>query len=138
MSDNLISTLLAIGGTIAGAIIGSWSTLRSVRNQQFYSSAAKLKQSFLDVLVLLNLPKDKFIDLYAIEVLDKSFYKQEQAIIEFRYSLPKSKRVLFNNAWLNYIGNETGDDKLTKKYFKCSNWQEEARKNIETILDFTE
>jgi hypothetical protein len=71
--------------------------------------------------------------------MEKSFFKHEMAIVEFRYSLPVSERNNFDNAWRNYYESDgEGENILTKKYFGRPNWQEEALYNIEAILKFTE
>jgi hypothetical protein len=135
MSTAIISVL----STLAGALIGFWGTMKTSRSHLFYASASNLKHSFLEVLVLLRQPKETFVDLYVIEIMEKSFYKHELAVVEFRYSLPESKRVQFDNSWRNYYASDqAGADKLTRKYFGRPNWQEEALANIEAILKFAE
>jgi hypothetical protein len=125
--------------TLAGALLGFWGAMKTARSQLFYASASNLKHAFLEVLVLLRQPKETFIDLYVIEIMEKSFYRHELAVVEFRYSLPASKRISFDNAWRNYYESDrAGEEKLTKKYFGCPNWQQEALANIEAILKFTE
>ena len=137
MSDTITASIALIG-TLTGSLIGFQIARRNIKDQFFYAASAKLKQAFIDVLRLLNLPEDKFIDLHAIDVMEDSYWKHELAVIEFRYALPKSKRPCFDRAWENYKGNETGPEKLTKKYFGRDNWQQEALNNIEEILIFAE
>ena len=135
----ITAMIISVLSTLAGALIGFWGTMKTSRSHLFYASASNLKHSFLEILVLLRQPKETFIDLYVIEIMEKSFYKHELAVIEFRYSLPASKRIDFDNAWHNYCESDrAGQDKLTKKYFGRPNWQQEALANIEAILKFTE
>lgn len=135
----MIASIVGVVGTLAGAFLGFWGAMKAARSQIFYASATNLKHAFLEVLVLLRQPKETFIDLYVIEIMEKSFYKHELAVVEFRYSLPVSKRISFDNAWRNYYESDReGEEILTKKYFGCPNWQEEALANIEAILQFTE
>jgi len=135
----MITVVISVLTALVVALIGFWGTMKVSRSNLFYASASNLKHSFLEVLVLLRQPKDTFIDLYVIEIMEKSFYKHELAIVEFRYSLPASKRESFDTAWQNYYESDrAGEDKLTNKYFRRPNWQHEALANIETILKFTE
>ncbi|OPY80314.1 MAG: hypothetical protein A4E70_01799 [Syntrophus sp. PtaU1.Bin005] len=135
----MITAVISVLSTLAGALIGFWGTMKTSRSHLFYASASNLKHSFLEVLVLLRQPKETFIDLYVIEIMEKSFYKHELAVVEFRYSLPASNRESFDAAWRNYYESDrAGEDKLTKKYFGRPNWQHEALANIEAILKFTE
>jgi hypothetical protein len=113
--------------------------MKAARFQHFFASGSNLKHAFLEVLVLLRQPKETFIDLYVIDIMEKSFYKHELAVVEFRYSLPASKRISFDNAWRNYYESDReGVEILTKKYFGRPNWQQEALENIEAILQFAE
>ena len=135
----MITVIIGVVGTLAGALLGFWGAMRAARFQHFYASGSNLKHAFLEVLVLLRQPKETFIDLYVIDIMEKSFYKHELAIVEFRYSLPTSKRISFDNAWRSYYESDrAGEDKLTKKYFGRPAWQQEALANIEAILKFTE
>ena len=135
----MITAIIGVVGTLAGALLGFWGAIRAARFQHFYASGSNLKHAFLEVLVLLRQPKETFIDLYVIDIMEKSFYKHELAVVEFRYSLPASKRIAFDNAWSNYYeSDQAGEEKLTKKYFGHSNWQQVALSNIEAILKFTE
>jgi hypothetical protein len=135
----MLIAVISVLSTLAGALIGFWGTMKTSRAQLFYVSASNLKHSFLEVLVLLRQPKETFIDLYVIEIMEKSFYKHELAVVEFRYSLPASKRESFDHAWQNYYESDrAGEDKLTKKYFGRLDWQHEALAKIEAILKFTE
>ena len=135
----MFTAIIGIIGTLAGALLGFWGAMKAARFQHFFSSGSNLKHAFLEALVLLRQPKETFIDLYVIEIMEKSFYKHEMAVVEFRYSLPVSKRIDFDNAWRNYYESDReGENILTKKYFGCPNWQEEALRNIEAILEFTE
>jgi len=132
-------TIISVLSTLAGALIGFWGTMKTSRSHLFYTSAYNIKYSFLEILTLLTQPKETFIDLYVIEIMEKSFYKNELAVVEFRYSLPASKRIDFDNVWHNYYESDSAvQDKLTKKYFGRPNWQQEALANIEAILKFTE
>lgn len=137
MSD-INTALLTLAGALTGGLIGFWVSRATTRDQFFYAAAAKLKQAFNDILVLLNLPEDKFIDMHAIERMDNSYWQHERAVIEFRYALPKFKRCRLDKAWEHYKGNDTGTEKLTKKYFGRDNWQQKALQDIEAILYFTE
>ncbi len=135
----MITAIIGVLGTLAGGLLGFWGAMRAARFQHFYASGSNLKHAFLEVLVLLRQPKETFIDLYVIEIMEKSFYKHELAIVEFRYSLPLSKRISFDNAWHNYYESDReGVEILTKKYFGRPNWQQEALANIEAILQFAE
>lgn len=135
----MITVVISVLTALVVALIGFWGTMKVSRSNLFYASASNLKHSFLEVLVLLRQPKETFIDLYVIEIMEKSFYKHELAIVEFRYSLPASKRESFDTAWQNYYESDrAGEDKLTNKYFRRPNWQHEALANIEAILKFTE
>lgn len=135
----MIVAIVGILGTLAGALLGFWGAMKTARSHLFYASASNLKHAFLEVLVLLRQPKETFIDLYVIDIMEKSFYKHELAVVEFRYSLPESKRISFDSAWRNYYESDrAGEEKLTKKYFGSPNWQQEALTNIEAILKFTE
>lgn len=135
----MITAIIGVVGTLAGALFGFWGAMKAARFQHFFASGSNLKHAFLEVLVLLRQPKETFIDLYVIEIMEKSFYKHEMAVVEFRYSLPVSKRISFDNAWRNYYESDReGENIFTKKYFGRPNWQEEALSNIEAILEFTE
>lgn len=135
----MITAIIGVVGTLAGALLGFWGAMKAARFQHFFASGSNLKHAFLEVLVLLRQPKETFIDLYVIEIMEKSFYKYEMAVVEFRYSLPVSKRISFDNAWRNYYESDReGENIFTKKYFGQPNWQEEALSNIEAILKFTE
>lgn len=134
------AAIIGVTGTRTGAFIGFWGAMQAARFQQLFSSGSNLKNAFLEVLVLLRLSKETFIDLYVIDIMEKSFHKHETAIVEFRYSLPATKRVDFDSAWRNYYYYESdseGETILTKKYFGRPNWQDEALSNIEAILEFT-
>ncbi len=137
-----MSDFVQLGGmfasALAGALVGFWISRATTRDQFFYTAAAKLKVAFNETLIMLNLPEDKFVDLHAVECMDNSFWKHERAVIEFRYALPKFQRRRFDNAWENYKGNDTGPEKMTKKYFAKQNWQHIALCDIEAILYFTE
>lgn len=131
--------IIGVIGTLAGAFIGFWGAMKAARFQHFFSSGSNLNNAFLEVLVLLRQPKETFIDLYVINVMEKSFHNHETAVVEFRYSLPVSKRVDFDSAWRNYYESDSeGETILTKKYFGRPNWQDEALSNIEAILEFTD
>jgi hypothetical protein len=133
------AAIIGVIGTLAGAFIGFWGAMKVARFQHFFSSGSNLKNTFLEVLVLLRQPKETFIDLYVIDVMENSFYKHEMAVVEFRYSLPASKRIDFDNAWRNYYESDSeGETILTKKYFASPNWQNEALSNIEAILEFAD
>ncbi len=135
----MITAIIGVVGTLAGGFLGFWGAVKAARFQHFFASGANLKHAFLEVLVLLRQPKETFIDLYVIEIMEKSFFKHEMAVVEFRYSLPVSKRNNFDNAWRNYYESDCeGEDILTKKYFGRPNWQDEVLSNIEAILKFTE
>ena len=138
LMSNINTILPTLAGALIGGLIGFWVSRATTRDQFFYTAAAKLRQTFNDVLVLLNLPEDKFIDMHAIECMDNSFWQHERAVIEFRYALPKFQRCRLDKAWEHYKGDDTGPEKLTKKYFGKTNWQQIALKDIEAILDLTE
>lgn len=76
----MITAVISVLSTLAGALIGFWGTMKTSRSHLFYASASNLKHSFLEVLVLLRQPKETFIDLYVIEIMEKSFYKHEMAV----------------------------------------------------------
>lgn len=94
----MITAIIGVVGTLAGALFGFCGAMKAARFQHFFASELNLKHAFLEVLVLLRQPKETFIDLYVIEIMEKSFYKHEMAVVEFRYSLPVSKRISFDNA----------------------------------------
>lgn len=133
------AAIIGVIGTVAGAFIGFWGAMKAARFQNFFSSGTNLKNAFLEVLVLLRQPKETFIDLHVIDIMEKSFQKHEMAVVEFRYSLPVYKRIDFDNAWRKYYESDSeGETILTKKYFGRLNWQDEALSNIEAIVEFTD
>ncbi len=135
----MITAIIGVVGTLAGGILGFWGAVKAAHSQHFFASGTNLKHAFLDVLVLLRQPSETFIDLYVIEIMEKSFFKHEMAVVEFRYSLPVYERNNFDNAWRKYYESDgEGNHSLTKKYFGRPNWQEDALSNIEGILKFTE
>ena len=130
----------ALLGALAGGLIAFQVARRNIKDQFFYAAAAKLKQSFTDILRLLREPNVRFeiIDEFTIDAMDNSFGEHERAVIEFTYALPKWQRDSFSRAWESYRGKETGHDKMKRKYFNQLNWQQAAHKDIESILAFTE
>lgn len=144
MADPLIIAYIGIGGTLAGtflgSLLGSWIARRTVREQFFYSSAAKLKQSFVDVLRCLKEPEDRFeiITEWTIDAMDSCFPEHERSVTEFAYALPEKERARLYDAWEKYRGKELGNDKFRKRYLNRRCWQQEALKDIETLLAFTE
>jgi hypothetical protein len=130
-----------IASSLAGALIGFWVARTTIRDQQFFTAAYKLKIAFNKELAILKHPEEKLTNSQILDKLEFAFENHLLAVTEIRYSLPKSKRLGLDNAWCNYYSNypECNHVLLTKySETNTKDWKQDAIKNIEAILQFTE
>lgn len=140
MSDTIIAALIALTSAFVGSLMGFLIARRNTKDQFFYAAGAKLKLAFRDELAFLTDPKWENSSFFHRR-LETTFEKHFLAITEFRYALHKSQRDGFDKVWQEYYTTEDApNDILLVKYSPELNptGREDAIKNIEAILKFTE
>lgn len=102
MTDVKITIITGIVSTILGGVIGVVGTyigaVRIANRQRLLDAGLRLREAFQDEITLLQIGGN--ID--ACHLLECAFKKHLIAVSEFKYILPKRKRVAFDQAWQQY------------------------------------
>ncbi len=88
-----------LAGAVAGALISTWATHRTVKKQQFYVESAKFRAAFVDEMIRLRHEEDDVCKI--LNTL--SIAKHEKAKILFYPWVSVCKRESFNKAWEDHV-----------------------------------
>lgn len=98
----IIGVAGTILGSLVGAIIGYWLSVKLSKGSEKRASAYRLHMAFKDELLSLN-SAESTIEFSLPEFLKLSFPKHRAAIYEYSFFLSKSARNKFEKAWQEYF-----------------------------------
>ncbi len=144
--------LIGVGGTIIGALVGSWIGYKlslSLANITAKRTAAmKLRDAFKDEILALN-PSQYALKEELPAFLERAFQKHRTAVFDFSYFLKPREKAAFLDAWYEYYchedcRNENSIPLLEQYSCRGLNTEQEhelklrAKNRIESILNFSE
>ena len=102
MTDTQATLTAGIAGAIIGGVIGIIGTyigaVRIANRQHLVEAGRRLRDAFQEELAILQASED----IEVCDLLKSAFKKHLIAVSEFKYILPKSKSIIFSQAWEQY------------------------------------
>ena len=143
--------LIGVGGTIVGALVGTWVgyrlslSLSKITAKQ--NAGQKLRGAFKDELLALN-PSQYDLEEDVPNLLDRSFQKHREAIYDYAFHLEAREKEQFYQAWYTYYCPEQNRSETSIPFleqYSCRGFttaekhelMKKVRDRIEKIIEFT-
>lgn len=146
MTDTQATLTAGIAGAIIGGVIGVIGTyigaVLIANRQHLIEAGRRLREAFQEELAILQASED----IEVCDLLENAFKKHLIAVSEFKYILPKSKSIIFSQAWEQYHCNpQLTHIHFLEQYSTIGGSREQKNNNrklaierIKHILSFTE